>query len=89
MHVVPQKQIVDVGSATKFTCRASGHPITKYTWTRNGEKMIKKDKNKLETESHELVIDSVEIGDGGMYQCFVSNDRVVVQAIAQLSIGSM
>lgn len=83
VHVTPQFQVMNAGSAASFQCKASGHPIEKIMWTVNG-KSVAPNLAKKNT----VTIQSVQRSDEGMYQCFVISDRNTIQGTAQLKLGS-
>ena len=86
MHVDPVEQTVDAGNDAIFDCSASGHPIGKMVWYKNGQPLANETRIIIQSENR-LVVRDVRRHDQGMYQCFIGNNRETVQGAAQLSLG--
>uniref|UniRef100_T1JCP4 Down syndrome cell adhesion molecule-like protein Dscam2 n=1 Tax=Strigamia maritima TaxID=126957 RepID=T1JCP4_STRMM len=88
-YIEPQELTADVGQQIRFTCFASGHPITSVEWLKDGHP-VSTDGRRLKIRNQfELTIASVERRDHGMYQCFVGNGDDMAQGSAQFKLGAI
>ncbi|XP_076126836.1 hemicentin-1 [Alosa pseudoharengus] len=60
-----------VGSTVSLSCEAQGTPEPEVTWYRNGLQLTPG--NGLKIERHHLDIQGIQVADGGLYTCKVSN----------------
>ncbi|XP_014256768.1 Down syndrome cell adhesion molecule-like protein Dscam2 [Cimex lectularius] len=86
VHIHPQTQVVDVGKEALLQCTPNGFPVTRVFWFHNGQPLTTDSKYKVSTNQL-LNISSISKDDQGMYQCFVSNDWDMAQAVAELQLG--
>ncbi|CAM1318980.1 Uncharacterised protein g7083 [Pycnogonum litorale] len=83
VFIEPQRQVIDVGKSTRLRCKVTGNPVGTITWLKDGR-----------TIDSTLGIDvlkmkEVQRSDGGMYQCFVTNEFQAKQGTAQLLLGEV
>ncbi|XP_028312888.1 hemicentin-1 [Gouania willdenowi] len=60
-----------VGSSVTLQCEAHGHPKPEVTWYKNGLQLAAG--NGVRMDGHQLKITGVQLSDGGIYTCKVSN----------------
>ena len=69
--------LVEEFDTFRATCHASGHPAPVVEWHKDGE-LMELDEERIIADGYELVIKSVQEGDGGKYTCVASNDAGTV-----------
>uniref|UniRef100_A0A8C4SLX4 Cell adhesion molecule-related/down-regulated by oncogenes n=1 Tax=Erpetoichthys calabaricus TaxID=27687 RepID=A0A8C4SLX4_ERPCA len=79
-------QTVPLKSTARFTCMAAGDPVPNVTWLHNGVPLHPSPRYQL--SKTRLRILSVEVADGGLYQCLADNGLGSVQSSAQLIVES-
>ncbi|KAI5085273.1 contactin-5, partial [Silurus meridionalis] len=75
---------LDSGDHLHWECRATGKPRPSYYWLRNGEPLITQ--SRVQVVNGELMIQKVEPGDSGMYQCVAENKYGAIYSSAMLRI---
>ncbi|EYC10062.1 hypothetical protein Y032_0057g2745 [Ancylostoma ceylanicum] len=90
------KPIRDVSVPRKRTlrleCHAGGHPTPHHLWFRNGVEIIPQDANTEiinEGSISVLIIHSVDVTDGGLYECEIENEHGTAKTTAQVAIGDV
>uniref|UniRef100_A0A8C7SR72 Hemicentin-2 n=1 Tax=Oncorhynchus mykiss TaxID=8022 RepID=A0A8C7SR72_ONCMY len=73
-----------VGSSVTLRCEARGIPTPEVTWYRNGLQLAAR--TGLKVEQHQLEIMGVQVADGGMYICKVSNVAGQVDRTFRLTV---
>uniref|UniRef100_A0A8C7CSJ9 Hemicentin-2 n=1 Tax=Oncorhynchus kisutch TaxID=8019 RepID=A0A8C7CSJ9_ONCKI len=73
-----------VGSSVTLRCEAQGIPTPEVTWYRNGLQLAAR--TGLKVEQHQLEIMGVQVADGGMYICKVSNVAGQVDRTFRLTV---
>ena len=86
VHIEPVDQTVDALKSAEINCTLTGHPIDLVSWVKDGRRLAFDSRVTLVSPTR-LVIREMKRQDQGMYQCFVSNRKEVVQGVAQLSLG--
>jgi len=67
----PSNQHVRMNSTASFNCGATGVGILTYYWSKDG---IIINKNTLNNNTQELIIQNAGVKDSGLYQCHVKNE---------------
>lgn len=67
-----------------LTCNATGSPKPRITWYRNGQLLVSN--YTLDITDNYLRINSFDINDEGIYQCFAENSAGETQSIGQLRL---
>ncbi|XP_026768070.3 hemicentin-1 isoform X3 [Pangasianodon hypophthalmus] len=70
-HSVSEVMTPQIGSSVTLSCEARGVPEPEVTWYRNGQKL--NSGRTLQLASQKLTINSMQVSDGGVYTCKVSN----------------
>jgi len=70
----------------RFECDATGEPVPKIKWLKNGEELILNGRVKKKSDSNTLVISQTVAGDSGYYQCLAANDVGIAVSSARLFI---
>ncbi|RWS03769.1 Down syndrome cell adhesion molecule-like protein Dscam2 isoform X39, partial [Dinothrombium tinctorium] len=71
--------------SVRFNCTATGHPINKIVWKKDGR--VLNDVHKYKFYESVLIIKNLKREDRGIYQCFVFNDYENVQSSAELILA--
>ncbi|XP_026506232.1 contactin-4 [Terrapene carolina triunguis] len=82
------QKISDVHKAIEesifWECKANGRPKPSYSWLKDGEPLIPRDRIQIELGA--LTITNVNLSDAGMYQCVAENRHGVIFTSAELSV---
>ncbi|KAL5285204.1 PRTG.2 family protein [Megaselia abdita] len=81
----PLKSIACILNAPiNLTCEATGAPKPKITWFRNGQ--LLSNNYTMEINESSLLIQSFDINDEGIYQCFAQNSAGETQSLGELRL---
>uniref|UniRef100_A0A8C2KHR8 Contactin 3b n=1 Tax=Cyprinus carpio TaxID=7962 RepID=A0A8C2KHR8_CYPCA len=67
-----------------WECKANGKPKPSYSWLKNGETLISE--GRVQIENGALSISSLNLSDGGMYQCVAENKHGIIYSSAELMV---
>ncbi|XP_034631160.1 contactin-4 isoform X6 [Trachemys scripta elegans] len=67
-----------------WECKANGRPKPSYSWLKDGEPLIPRDR--IQIEHGALTITNVNLSDAGMYQCVAENRHGVIFTSAELTV---
>ncbi|XP_065135857.2 contactin-3 [Paramisgurnus dabryanus] len=67
-----------------WECKANGKPKPSYSWLKNGETLMSE--GRMQIENGALSISSLNLSDGGMYQCVAENKHGIIYSSAELLV---
>ncbi|TRY69792.1 hypothetical protein DNTS_000582 [Danionella cerebrum] len=67
-----------------WECKANGKPKPSYSWLKNGETLTPE--GRVQIENGALSISSLNLADGGMYQCVAENKHGIIYSSAELMV---
>ncbi|KAA0712791.1 Contactin-3 Brain-derived immunoglobulin superfamily protein 1 [Triplophysa tibetana] len=67
-----------------WECKANGKPKPSYSWLKNGETLMSEGRAQIENGA--LAISSLNLSDGGMYQCVAENKHGIIYSSAELLV---
>ncbi|KAG1962728.1 contactin-3 [Pimephales promelas] len=67
-----------------WECKANGKPKPSYSWLKNGDTLISE--GRVQIENGALSISSLNLSDGGMYQCVAENKHGIIYSSAELMV---
>ncbi|XP_056589801.1 contactin-3 [Triplophysa dalaica] len=67
-----------------WECKANGKPKPSYSWLKNGEPLVVEDR--IHIDNGALAISSVNLSDGGIYQCVAENKHGIIYFGAELVV---
>ena len=78
------------GHHISLSCAATGVPVPKLSWLRNGTKLTADGRIRITwfEGGTDLKIVNITTGDTGMYQCFAENEVGIIQVSASLIVHS-
>ncbi|XP_070580081.1 protein sidekick-2-like isoform X2 [Ptychodera flava] len=80
----------EVGFVTDILCQASGMPKPTYTWYKDAVKISSLNENRYVVQpTGSLRITNIQPEDGGIFQCFASNDVDLLVADTWLQVQSI
>ena len=85
----PQDQAADVGASVNFTCEASITSMISYRWTLNGNNVMDEIGRIEGAISHKLRLTSVNVTEGGQYNCIASSGDTSVTSNPALLYSKM
>ncbi|XP_063831762.1 hemicentin-1-like [Ostrinia nubilalis] len=71
------------GTSARISCKASGKPVPKIQWIRNGEAIGENDES---ISYADLVLKDVKLNDAGVYACVASNEGGVAEEKIRLEV---
>ncbi|XP_061759853.1 contactin-3 [Nerophis ophidion] len=67
-----------------WECRASGKPKPLYTWLKNGQRLISRDR--ILVKDGAVSVSVLTLADAGMYQCVAENEHSIIYFAAELMV---
>uniref|UniRef100_A0A3Q2Z503 Contactin-3-like n=1 Tax=Hippocampus comes TaxID=109280 RepID=A0A3Q2Z503_HIPCM len=67
-----------------WECRASGKPKPIYTWLKNGQPLLSRDR--ILVKDGALSVSVLTLSDAGMYQCVAENEHSIIYFAAELMV---
>ncbi|XP_056607401.1 contactin-3 [Triplophysa dalaica] len=67
-----------------WECKANGKPKPSYSWLKNGETLMSEGRSQIENGALSIV--SLNLSDGGMYQCVAENKHGIIYSSAELLV---